>query len=202
MGKNAFNEQIVAPRCSLPLCWKVTLCCCLCLLQMFLTVYLSNNEQHFTEVPVTPETTCRDVVELCKEPGESECHLAEVWCGSGRSGWQLVNYWASSAPQKAAHGDLTGVILSQRVSALPFHWFLHQTGCLIRHLQEGPHMQNWIKSKRELKHADVLVSVQSFCDSDESEGGERGFLFLFLPTMGFQQPLWGLWSTKYWQFYD
>ncbi|XP_046771042.1 apoptosis-stimulating of p53 protein 2 isoform X1 [Gallus gallus] len=54
-----------------------------CLL-MFLTVYLSNNEQHFTEVPVTPETTCRDVVELCKEPGESECHLAEVWCGSER----------------------------------------------------------------------------------------------------------------------
>uniref|UniRef100_U3KBI4 Tumor protein p53 binding protein 2 n=1 Tax=Ficedula albicollis TaxID=59894 RepID=U3KBI4_FICAL len=53
-------------------------------LQMFLTVYLSNNEQHFTEVPVTPETTCRDVVELCKEPGENECHLAEVWCGSER----------------------------------------------------------------------------------------------------------------------
>ena len=52
---------------------------------MFLTVYLSNNEQHFTEVPVTPETICRDVVDLCKEPGESECHLAEVWCGSGRS---------------------------------------------------------------------------------------------------------------------
>lgn len=53
---------------------------------MFLTVYLSNNEQHFTEVPVTPETICRDVVDLCKEPGESECHLAEVWCGSGGSG--------------------------------------------------------------------------------------------------------------------
>ncbi|XP_013362512.1 PREDICTED: apoptosis-stimulating of p53 protein 2 isoform X1 [Chinchilla lanigera] len=51
---------------------------------MFLTVYLSNNEQHFTEVPVTPETTCRDLVELCKEPGESECHLAEVWRGSER----------------------------------------------------------------------------------------------------------------------
>ncbi|PKU37672.1 hypothetical protein llap_12027 [Limosa lapponica baueri] len=54
------------------------------MMPMFLTVYLSNNEQHFTEVPVTPETTCRDVVELCKEPGESECHLAEVWCGSER----------------------------------------------------------------------------------------------------------------------
>ncbi|XP_058131251.1 apoptosis-stimulating of p53 protein 2 isoform X1 [Dasypus novemcinctus] len=51
---------------------------------MFLTVYLSNSEQHFTEVPVTPETICRDVVDLCKEPGESECHLAEVWCGSER----------------------------------------------------------------------------------------------------------------------
>ncbi|XP_063300116.1 apoptosis-stimulating of p53 protein 2 isoform X2 [Pelobates fuscus] len=54
------------------------------MMPMFLTVYLSNNEQHFTEVPVTPETTCRDVVELCKEPGESDCHLAEVWRGSER----------------------------------------------------------------------------------------------------------------------
>uniref|UniRef100_A0A3B4BEC4 Uncharacterized protein n=1 Tax=Periophthalmus magnuspinnatus TaxID=409849 RepID=A0A3B4BEC4_9GOBI len=52
---------------------------------MFLTVYLSNNDQHFTEVPVTPETLCRDVVELCKEPGEMDCHLAEVWRGSERS---------------------------------------------------------------------------------------------------------------------
>ncbi|KAM5164422.1 apoptosis-stimulating of p53 protein 2 isoform 2-T2 [Mantella aurantiaca] len=54
------------------------------MMPMFLTVYLSNNEQHFTEVPVTPETTCRDVVELCKEPGESECHLSEAWRGSER----------------------------------------------------------------------------------------------------------------------
>lgn len=46
-------------------------------------MYLSNNEQHFTEVPVTPETICRDVVDLCKEAGESDCHLAEVWGGSG-----------------------------------------------------------------------------------------------------------------------
>ncbi|XP_025286513.3 apoptosis-stimulating of p53 protein 2 isoform X2 [Canis lupus baileyi] len=54
------------------------------MMPMFLTVYLSDSEQHFTEVPVTPETMCRDVVDLCKEPGESECHLAEVWCGSER----------------------------------------------------------------------------------------------------------------------
>uniref|UniRef100_A0A669EAS4 Tumor protein p53 binding protein, 2a n=1 Tax=Oreochromis niloticus TaxID=8128 RepID=A0A669EAS4_ORENI len=52
--------------------------------QMFLTVYLSNNDQHFTEVPVTPETLCRDVVDLCKEPGETDCHLSEMWRGSER----------------------------------------------------------------------------------------------------------------------
>uniref|UniRef100_A0A8C4DAC2 Tumor protein p53 binding protein, 2a n=1 Tax=Dicentrarchus labrax TaxID=13489 RepID=A0A8C4DAC2_DICLA len=55
------------------------------LLPMFLTVYLSNNDQHFTEVPVTPETLCRDVVELCKEPGETDCHLSEMWRGSERA---------------------------------------------------------------------------------------------------------------------
>ncbi|KAK9540795.1 hypothetical protein VZT92_003222 [Zoarces viviparus] len=49
---------------------------------MFLTVYLSNNDQHFSEVPITPETLCRDVVELCKEPGEADCYLAETWRGS------------------------------------------------------------------------------------------------------------------------
>uniref|UniRef100_A0A8C5HYE3 Tumor protein p53 binding protein, 2a n=1 Tax=Gouania willdenowi TaxID=441366 RepID=A0A8C5HYE3_GOUWI len=52
---------------------------------MFLTVYLSNNDQHFTEVPITPETLCRDVVELCKEPGETDCHLSEMWRGSERA---------------------------------------------------------------------------------------------------------------------
>ncbi|KAK6489891.1 apoptosis-stimulating of p53 protein 2-like isoform X1 [Huso huso] len=55
------------------------------MMPMFLTVYLSNNDQHFTEVPITPETTCRDVVELCKEPGETECQLAEMWRGSERA---------------------------------------------------------------------------------------------------------------------
>lgn len=52
--------------------------------QMILTVYLSDGEQAVTEVPITPETTCRDVVEFCKEPGESGCHLAEVWRGNGK----------------------------------------------------------------------------------------------------------------------
>ncbi|XP_064368092.1 apoptosis-stimulating of p53 protein 1 isoform X2 [Dromaius novaehollandiae] len=52
--------------------------------EMILTVFLSNNEQILTEVPITPETTCRDVVEFCKEPGEGSCHLAEVWRGNER----------------------------------------------------------------------------------------------------------------------
>ncbi|KAK2865708.1 hypothetical protein Q7C36_001764 [Tachysurus vachellii] len=55
------------------------------MMPMFLTVYLSNNDQHFTEVPITPETMCRDVVELCKEPGEMDCHLSEMWRGSERA---------------------------------------------------------------------------------------------------------------------
>uniref|UniRef100_A0A9J8BIR7 Tumor protein p53 binding protein, 2a n=1 Tax=Cyprinus carpio carpio TaxID=630221 RepID=A0A9J8BIR7_CYPCA len=55
------------------------------MMPMFLTVYLSNNDQHFTEVPITPETVCRDVVELCKESGDASCHLAEVWRGSERA---------------------------------------------------------------------------------------------------------------------
>uniref|UniRef100_A0A8C1F7Z1 Tumor protein p53 binding protein, 2b n=3 Tax=Cyprinidae TaxID=7953 RepID=A0A8C1F7Z1_CYPCA len=51
---------------------------------MFLTVYLSNSDKHFTELPITPETLCRDVVDMCKEPGEVDCYLAEMWRGSER----------------------------------------------------------------------------------------------------------------------
>ncbi|KAM6954019.1 protein phosphatase 1, regulatory subunit 13Bb [Aplochiton taeniatus] len=55
------------------------------MMPMILTVYLSDGEQAPTEVPITPETSCRDVVEFCKEPGESGCHLAEVWRGNERA---------------------------------------------------------------------------------------------------------------------
>ncbi|XP_060947755.1 protein phosphatase 1, regulatory subunit 13Bb [Limanda limanda] len=55
------------------------------MMPMILTVFLSDGEQAVTEVPITPETTCRDVVEFCKEPGESGCHLAEVWRGNERA---------------------------------------------------------------------------------------------------------------------
>uniref|UniRef100_A0A8C1XSH7 Protein phosphatase 1, regulatory subunit 13Ba n=1 Tax=Cyprinus carpio TaxID=7962 RepID=A0A8C1XSH7_CYPCA len=52
---------------------------------MILTVFLSDNQQLLTEVPITPETLCKDVVEFCKEAGESSCHLAEVWRGKERA---------------------------------------------------------------------------------------------------------------------
>lgn len=52
--------------------------------QMIVKVYLSNNPDTASDVPVTPETTCRDVIDLCKEPGEDQCHLAELWRGCER----------------------------------------------------------------------------------------------------------------------
>ncbi|XP_050981979.1 apoptosis-stimulating of p53 protein 2a [Labeo rohita] len=75
------------------------------MMPMFLTVYLSNNDQHFTEVPITPETVCRDVVELCKEPGDANCHLAEVWKGSERAIGEsekmmdLLLHWGQDRPE-------------------------------------------------------------------------------------------------------
>uniref|UniRef100_A0A672Q0P4 Apoptosis-stimulating of p53 protein 2-like n=1 Tax=Sinocyclocheilus grahami TaxID=75366 RepID=A0A672Q0P4_SINGR len=45
---------------------------------------LHNSDKHFTELPITPETLCRDVVDMCKEPGEVDCYLAEMWRGSER----------------------------------------------------------------------------------------------------------------------
>ncbi|XP_035250724.1 protein phosphatase 1, regulatory subunit 13Ba isoform X2 [Anguilla anguilla] len=53
--------------------------------KMILTVFLTDSEKLLTEVPITPDTTCGDVVEFCKEPGESGCHLAEVWRGNERA---------------------------------------------------------------------------------------------------------------------
>uniref|UniRef100_A0AAQ5YJ41 SH3 domain-containing protein n=1 Tax=Amphiprion ocellaris TaxID=80972 RepID=A0AAQ5YJ41_AMPOC len=53
------------------------------MLQVILTVYLNDTQQMLTEVPVTPATRVIDVVEYCKEAGEGECHLAEVWNGHG-----------------------------------------------------------------------------------------------------------------------
>uniref|UniRef100_A0AAX7VGA1 SH3 domain-containing protein n=1 Tax=Astatotilapia calliptera TaxID=8154 RepID=A0AAX7VGA1_ASTCA len=86
----------------------------LSLMTMFLTVYLSNNNQHFNEVPITPETLCRDVVELCKEPGESDCYLAEILRGSERvvgDGEQMLEVLQRSGQQR---GEVRYLLRHQR----------------------------------------------------------------------------------------
>ncbi|XP_061424677.1 apoptosis-stimulating of p53 protein 2-like isoform X2 [Lethenteron reissneri] len=55
------------------------------MMPVILTVLLSEGDQQGIEVPVTPETCCRDVVDFCKEPGELHCHLAQLWRGDERS---------------------------------------------------------------------------------------------------------------------
>lgn len=84
---------------------------CVCVRQMFLTVYLSNSEKHFTEVPVTPETLCRDVVDVCKEPGETDCYLAESWRGSGEDIYlhTWTDLWISTIQLK--HNNAAGLML-------------------------------------------------------------------------------------------
>nr|XP_020479108.1 apoptosis-stimulating of p53 protein 1-like isoform X3 [Monopterus albus] len=72
---------------------------------VILTVYLSDTQQMLTEVPVTPATRVIDVVEYCKEAGEGECHLAEVWNGHERALPQelllldLLQQWGARRPE-------------------------------------------------------------------------------------------------------
>jgi hypothetical protein len=56
-------------------------------LQMIVRVYGESggdDDPLVTDVPVTPDTTCRDVIECCRDPGEEQCALVETWgpgCG-------------------------------------------------------------------------------------------------------------------------
>ncbi|KAM3871389.1 LOW QUALITY PROTEIN: apoptosis-stimulating of p53 protein 1-like [Diretmus argenteus] len=74
-------------------------------LMVILTVYLNDSQQMLTEVPVTPATRVIDVVEYCKEAGEGECHLAEVWSGHERVLPQelllldLLQQWGARRPE-------------------------------------------------------------------------------------------------------
>ncbi|XP_067335448.1 apoptosis-stimulating of p53 protein 1-like isoform X3 [Channa argus] len=75
------------------------------MLPVILTVYLSDTQQMLTEVPVTPATRVIDVVEYCKEAGEGDCHLAEVWNGHERVLPQdlllldLLQQWGARRPE-------------------------------------------------------------------------------------------------------
>ncbi|XP_077379329.1 apoptosis-stimulating of p53 protein 2-like [Festucalex cinctus] len=54
------------------------------MMPMFLSVFLGGGPQDCCEVPVTPDTLCRDVLRLCKEPGENHCFITETWRGEER----------------------------------------------------------------------------------------------------------------------
>ncbi|XP_068607684.1 apoptosis-stimulating of p53 protein 1-like [Brachionichthys hirsutus] len=75
------------------------------MLPVILTVYLNDAQQMLTEVPVTPATRVTDVVEYCKEAGEGECHLAEVWNGHERALplelllLDLLQQWGARRPE-------------------------------------------------------------------------------------------------------
>ncbi|XP_047193784.1 apoptosis-stimulating of p53 protein 1-like isoform X2 [Scophthalmus maximus] len=75
------------------------------MLPVILTVYLNDTQQMLTEVPVTPATRVFDVVEYCKEAGEGECHLAELWNGHERVLPQevllldLLQQWGARRPE-------------------------------------------------------------------------------------------------------
>ncbi|MCJ8737232.1 hypothetical protein PDJAM_G00021630 [Pangasius djambal] len=53
--------------------------------KIFIPVFLNSSEQVLTEVPVTAETRCKDVVEFCREAGESGCRLVQVCKGKERA---------------------------------------------------------------------------------------------------------------------
>lgn len=43
--------------------------------QMIVRVFADGST---TDVPVTPETTCSDVIECCRDPGDESCNLIAV----------------------------------------------------------------------------------------------------------------------------
>lgn len=68
-------------------------------------IYLSDNPDTNTEVPITPNTTAQDIIQLCREPGELNCHLAEIWRGNervvseGEKPFTILQQWGSCAPE-------------------------------------------------------------------------------------------------------
>ncbi|XP_060922554.1 apoptosis-stimulating of p53 protein 2-like [Limanda limanda] len=84
------------------------------MMPIFLTVFLSSSEQHFTEVPITPETLCRDVLALCREPGEAECYLAETWRGAERVVGESEQMMAVLQPWGGQRGEVRYLLHHQR----------------------------------------------------------------------------------------
>lgn len=56
-----------------------------------------------------PETMCRDVMDLCKEPGEVDCYLAEMWRGTGEyqyHSFTVLWFLNTTISQKISHENL------------------------------------------------------------------------------------------------
>lgn len=53
-----------------------------------------------TDVPVTPETTCSDVIECCRDPGDETCALVAVNPERGGKSYYLNSNWYLHLPIK------------------------------------------------------------------------------------------------------
>lgn len=68
-------------------------------------VCLSEEASSAVDVPITPNTTALDVIQYCREPGETACHLAELWRGNerevseGEKPYTILQQWGSYAPE-------------------------------------------------------------------------------------------------------
>ncbi|ELT99488.1 hypothetical protein CAPTEDRAFT_108434, partial [Capitella teleta] len=85
---------------------------------IILRVFLDATEQHFSEVPLTPASTSADVIECCREAGEAQCHLAELWRGCERPladeerPFEILQQWG-------AHRDEVKFFLRHHASNIP-----------------------------------------------------------------------------------
>ncbi|KAM9856918.1 apoptosis-stimulating of p53 protein 2b [Aulostomus maculatus] len=124
---------------------------------MFLTVYLSNSDQHFSEVPITPETLCRDVVDFCKEPGEGDCYLAETWRASERvvcEGERMVEVLQRWGQQR---GEVRYLLRHQRAPGR------ESGGCraadlLVKRSQVKASLERSLENGVSVPHLDVTLS--------------------------------------------
>nr|XP_039262194.1 apoptosis-stimulating of p53 protein 1-like [Styela clava] len=68
-------------------------------------VFLSDDPNSAVDAPITPNTTALDVIQYCREPGETACHLAELWRGNerevseGEKPYTILQQWGSYAPE-------------------------------------------------------------------------------------------------------
>ena len=46
-------------------------------------VHLDANCERFVDVPLTPNTSCADVINCCCAPDDGDCYLVELWHGCG-----------------------------------------------------------------------------------------------------------------------